>query len=391
MIILRDIHRIISSYISKPEILVITGMRRTGKTTLLRAIYNQIKTQNKLFLDLENPLYQKYFEEEDFEKIKFNFELLGLNTNKPSYLFLDEIQFVKNLPQVVKYLFDHYQIKCILTGSSSFYLKNQFSESLVGRKYIFELYPLNFKEFLRFKGANFKLPSKKQHVSKALFQTLSRYYEEYLQFGGFPGVVLKDNFQEKKMALEDTFSSYFQLEIVQLSNFRKTKTIRDLMLLLMKRVGSKLDIQKISSELGISRPTLYEYLAFLEGTYFIHLVKPYSTNRDVELRGAEKVYVCDSGLLNQLAEVNEGILFENNIFQQLKLQGKINYYQSRGGTEIDFIVDKKVAYEVKLHPSIHDMRRLNRTRKQLKLREGFVISKTYSESQPFLYPFQLSD
>lgn len=385
----RDLYDTIKPYMQKPEVIVITGMRRTGKTTLIRSIFDELKTKNKLFLDLENPLNQKYFEEEDFEKIKFNFELLGLNTKKPAYLFLDEIQFLKNTPRVIKYLYDHYKIKCVLTGSSSFYLKNLFTESLMGRKYIFELYPLNFNEFLRFKNPNLKLPTKKDRISKTIFETFSRYYEEYMRFGGFPGIVLKEDIQEKKRALEDIFSSYFQLEVLQLGDFRKTKVIRDLMLLLMQRAGSKLDIQKLGIELGISRPTVYEYLAFLQGTYFIHLIKPYSRSRDIELRGGEKVYICDSGLLNNSIQLSEGAIFENNIFQLLKPQGEVHYYEKSGASEIDFILGRKEAYEVKLSGSIQDRKKLEKIAKELKLKKVFVISKKYHEKNQLLYPFQI--
>ena len=156
MFIERDLSTVLRRYIHTPEVLVITGMRRSGKTTLVQSLHDGLKTKNKLFLDLENTLHQRYFEEMDFEKIRLNLEILGLNFKKPAYLFLDEIQFVKNIPSVVKYFYDHYHIKCILTGSSSCYLKNLFSESLAGRKYIFELYPLNFREFLRFKNIDFQ-------------------------------------------------------------------------------------------------------------------------------------------------------------------------------------------------------------------------------------------
>lgn len=364
-------------------------MRRTGKTTLIRSIYEEIPSKNKLFLDLENPLNQKYFEKQDFEQIRFDLEVLGLNFKEKSYLFLDEIQNVKNLPQVIKYLYDHHKIKCVLTGSSSFYLKNLFSESLSGRKYIFELFPLNFKEFLRFKNSQIKIPDIGKPISENVWNSLSTYYEEYLMFGGFPGVVLKDNIQEKRMALEDIFSSYFQLEVVQLSDFRKTHVVRDLILLLIQRVGSKIDIQKLALELKVSRPTIYEYLAFLEGTYFIHTIKQYSKNNDVTIRGSEKVYLCDSGLLKNISEVNEGALFENNVFQLLKHHGFLNYYQKKGGREIDFIVNKKTAYEVKLTGSKKDLDKLKHLNSKLKLPELYLISKKYCPVKECVYPFQL--
>lgn len=389
MTIQRDIYKEIKPYFDSPEAVVITGMRRTGKTTLLRHIYEQISSTNKLFVDLENTLNRKYFEEEDYERIRLNFEFLGLNFKKKAYLFLDEIQLVKNVPSIVKYLEDNYQVKFFLTGSASFYLRNLFSESLSGRKYIFELFPLNFKEFLALKGERINIPLSSTNMSESVFQTLDRLYDEFLKFGGFPGVVAKENFQEKKKALDDIFSSYFQLEVVQLGDFRKTSIVRDLILLLMQRVGSRIDIQKLSSELGVSRPSIYEYLAFLEGTYFIHLIKPYSKNKDVEIRGSEKVYICDSGLLNNTMQVDEGTLFENNIFQLLRPRGKLNYYQKGKSREIDFILNGKESYEVKIRPSLHDLSSLKNSSKALGIKDFRLVSKSYTSLSDTFYGFNI--
>lgn len=389
MIVEREIYQKIKPYFNSSEVIVVTGMRRTGKTTLLKFVYDQITSHNRLCLDLENPINRKYFEEEDYEKIKFNFEIKGINFQEKAFIFLDEIQFVKNLSSVVKYLYDHYKIKFFLTGSSSFYIKNLFSESLAGRKYIFELFPLTFKEFLLFKDEKLIIPSGEEKISKTVFDTFSNLYEEYLRFGGFPGVVQKDSFQEKKMALEDIFSSYFQLEVIQLSDYKKTSVVRDLILLLMQRIGSKVDVQKLSSELGVSRPTLYEYLSFLEDTYFITLVKSYSKNKDAEIRSQEKVYVCDSGLVNNLVQVDEGSLFENNVFNALRFRGPIHYYQKRGGAEVDFILNKEEAYEVKLTPTHRDGARLRKISTELGMKNFSLVSKNYSELEKVRYGFNV--
>ncbi len=392
MIIERDICSKITPYLDSPEAIVVTGMRRTGKTTLLRSLFDRTVSSNKLFVDLESPLQRRYFEEEDYERVKQHFELQGVRFTERAYLFLDEIQFVKNVPSVVKYLIDHYQVKFFLTGSSSFYLKNLFSESLVGRKYLFELFPLNFREFLRFKGERVVVPAEpaiSEPISETTFKTFERLYEEFLLFGGFPGVVAKTDAAEKKRALDDIFSSYYQLEVVQLGDFRKTDVIRDLMVLLLRRVGSKLDIQKIASELSISRPTLYEYLSFLSGTYFISVIKPFSKSRDVEVRGAEKVYACDSGLVNHAVQVDVGALFEQNVYQLLQQRGPVHYYTQRSGSEIDFVVNRSEAYEVKHHASLQDVRRLERTSDRLGLERRQVVSKQYVKHHGVTYAFML--
>lgn len=385
----RDIYEKIRPYFDSPEAIIVTGMRRTGKTTLLHLVFDQIKSKNKLFLDLENPLNRKYFEETNYDRIKVSLEFLGIDFTGRPFIFLDEIQMVKNLPSVLKYFIDHYHVKFFLTGSASFYLKNLFTESLAGRKYIFELFPLSFREFLLFKESALRIPEMATDITRPIYEAIRPLYDEYILFGGFPGVVLKSSAEEKRKALEEIFSSFFQLEILQLGDFRRNDVIRDLMLLLIQRLGSRLDIQRISKELGISRPTLSEYISFLEGTYFIKRIRPFSSGKDTEIRKMPKVYVCDTGLANHLARLDPGSLFENSIFQNLGLKGELNYYQKKGGTEIDFIVDKSQAYEVKVSPQESDVKRLRSMAMDLKL-EGFkVVSKNYSDLENVIYGFML--
>ena len=379
----------IKRYLDTPEAIVLTGMRRTGKATLLQSIFEKIDSLNKLYLDLENPINRSYFEAENYERIKATFEVLNVDFTHRSYIFLDEIQFVKNLPSVVKYFADHYRVKFFLTGSASFYMKNLFTESLAGRKFIFELFPLNFKEFLAFKDVSLKLPECAGDVTREIFDTLAPLYEEYVLFGGFPGVVLKNNADEKRKALEDIFTSFFQLEILQLGDFRKNDVIRNLMMLLMQRTGSQLDIQKLSSELGLSRQTLNDYIAFLESTYFIKTIRPFGRGRNGELRKIPKVYICDTGLANHLARLDAGVLFENSVFQNLRLRGELNYYQKKSGVEIDFILNKEKAYEVKTNPRPADMKKLSSLAEGLNIKEYKIVSRNFSALDNILYGFTL--
>lgn len=385
----REIYEKIRPYFDSPEAIIVTGMRRTGKTTLLHLVFDQIKSENKLFLDLENPLNRKYFEETNYDRIKVSLEFLGIDFTGRPFIFLDEIQMVKNLPSVVKYFIDHYHVKFFLTGSASFYLKNLFTESLAGRKYIFELFPLSFREFLLFKESALRIPETAIDITRPIYEAIRPLYDEYILFGGFPGVVLKSSAEEKRKALEEIFSSFFQLEILQLGDFRRNDVIRDLILLLIQRLGSRLDIQRISRELGISRPTLSEYISFLEGTYFIKRIRPFSSGKDTEIRKMPKVYVCDTGLANHLARLDPGSLFENSIFQNLALKGELNYYQKKGGTEIDFIVDKSHAYEVKVSPQASDVKRLRSMSIDLKLKGFKIVSKKYSDLENVIYGFML--
>lgn len=375
--------------IDSPEALVVTGMRRVGKTTLLRQLYEEIESGNKLFLDLENPLNRKYFETNDYEKIIDEFKLLGYKPSDKGFIFLDEIQFIKNIPSVIKYLVDHYKIKFFLSGSASYYQKNLFSESLSGRKYLFELYPLTFREFLRLKNIEIILPQAREKLSEATFQTINRHYDEYILFGGFPGVVQKESAGEKKMMMEDIFSSYFQLEVVQLGDFRKVNVVRDLMLLMMQRTGSRLDVQKLSSELGVARETLNNYLSFFENTYFLKLIRPFTSNRNSEIRSMPKFYLCDTGFVNRFARVSDGVLFENAVFSALRTRGEINYYRRKSGTEIDFIINREAAIEVKNMAGTRDLVKLRNLCADLNMDDYSVVSRRYSKLDKVKYGFML--
>ncbi len=383
MIYKRKLKEVLIKEVQKSKIVVITGMRQVGKTTLLLDIYNSINSENKVFIDLENLLNQKIFEEKNFENILFNLKEIGLRSSKNAFVFIDEIQLMPEIVKPIKYLYDHYKIKFFLSGSSRFYLKGLFPESLAGRKIIYELFPLDFEEFLIFKGKEKKFvldfDGKVKNKSKINYEIFKNYYDEYLKFGGFPAVVKEDDVERKKMILNDIFKSYFEKDVRSLSNFKNINKFRDTILLLAARCGSKIEISKISSKIGISRETLYSYITFLEKTYFISLVQPFSKSINGEVRGAKKVYFCDTGLLNYLAKVSEGNLFENAVFNSHKKIGKINYYERYKGGEIDFIIDGKIGIEVKIMPAKADLKRLIRVANKIMLKKFFLVSKNFCD------------
>lgn len=375
----------LEKHLSSREIVVLTGMRRTGKTTLYRMLFERINSGNKAFLDMENPIEQKVFEEKDYNNILLNLAEFGIDSGKKAYVFLDEIQAMPHAVKAVKYLHDHKNIKFFLTGSSSFYLKHLFPESLAGRKFVFEIFPLDFEEFLTFKnkGIRFQESFKKKdlHKNQIRYEKLKKDYEEYLEFGGFPGVVLAGNKNDKKLKLNDIFKSYFEKDVRVLADFKEISSFRNLILLLMQRIGSKVEISKLASEIGVSRETVYSYLSFLEATYFVHFVRPFSKNVDREVSGGKKVYLCDSGILNHFAKVSEGSLFENSVFLNLKKYGRLNYYQKRSGAEIDFILNNNISLEAKSTGTEFDFRKLSRASKSLGIKQSYLITKNFSKNK----------
>ena len=375
----RTIENQIKKNLANNKVLILTGMRRVGKTTLLKEIFKNLPG-NKAWFDFENPLNIKYFEDIDYDGVYQNIINKGLDKNKRIYVFIDEAQNYPEISKVIKYLNDHYNIKFVLTGSASFYLKNLFPESLAGRKIIFELFPLDFEEFLRFKGqdtARYKKLKTKKTIKEIEYKLYEKHYDEFIKWGGFPQIALENNIEGKKQILNDIFSSYFQKEIISLADYKKNNKIRDLILLLAARVGSRLDLTKLSQELQITRTTVYSYLSFLQATYFIYLISPFSKSIDRKVSGSQKVYFCDNGILKIMADINFGQLLENAVYNQIKFYNEINYYQKSTGAEIDFIVNKKIGYEVKTTASLVDVKRLERRMKIVKLKKGRVISKKF--------------
>jgi len=392
MIFPRRILADLKKQIETNEIVVLTGMRRAGKTTLLRMIFDKIPGGNKVFLDIENPLEQQIFEETDYNNIWANLASYGISAKSKSYIFIDEIQAKPDVVRAVKYLHDHYKVKFFLTGSSSFYLKNLFPESLSGRKAVFVLYPLDFEEFLIFKGKR-RAPAegfkeKLKSKNKVSFEQNRKLYDEYLEYGGFPQVVLTDDSTRKKQQLNDILKSYFEKEVLSLAEFRQIKAFRDLMMLIMRRAGSQIDISKLASEVGVSRPTVYSYIYFLEATYFIDLISPFSRSVDREVSGTKKLYVCDNGILNQFGRVSEGAMFENAVYHDIRKYGEVKYYRKRSGAEIDFVLpDISTAVEIKRTGRESDYKKLTVTAKSLKLKENYIVTKNFDSGQ-FSIPAQ---
>jgi predicted AAA+ superfamily ATPase len=385
----RQIDLVIKPYISAKEILVVTGMRRVGKTALLRNIYDKLKTTNKVFFDFENTLDRNVFNELDYNNIIANFSAYDVSSLKKMYVFIDEIQMQPKTVSSIKYLYDHYNIKFFITGSSSYYLKNLFPESLAGRKIIFEMFPLTFSEFLVFKQLRKKeyenFAERDAEKNKIRYEKTKKHFDEYLYFGGFPQVVLTSSEALKKQQLNDIFRSYCEKDIQILGDFRNLNVFRDLMFLLMQRTGSTLDITKLSSETGVSRDTIYSYLAFLQGTYFIDLINPFTNNPDREISGRKKVYICDTGIVNHFAKVSEGNLFENSVYNNLKHHGKVNYYQRRSGGEIDFVLpEKNISFEVKLSGTERDLAKAKKISSSLKIPECYVVSKKFHQTKGFI-------
>ena len=384
-------HQIVP-YIDHKSALVITGMRQVGKTTLMRQLYDNLGAKTKLWFDLGNPLDQKFFEDVDYDSIYARLRQQAGGSHDRLFVFVDEIQNFPEITRVVKYLIDHYKVKFVVTGSSNYYLKNLFPESLSGRKFLYQLSPLTFREMLYFRGLMGEKEATENDLVKNgqidifTFEKRKALYEEYLQFGGFPEVVTTSDTQTKTAILKNVFASFFEKDLKILSDYKDIRELRDLILLLVPRVGSLLDISKLASELGVERQKIYGYLEFLQGTFFLKLLPKFSKSIDRSVAGGRKVYFSDTGLLNAIGKVNDGQLLENAAVNQLDSYGKISFYNRRDSAGIDAILDDKIALEIKINGSARDLDKLQKLAKKLGLENSFVISRSYLKNKNFLLP-----
>lgn len=373
----RRIFPTLEAHLDERFITVICGMRRVGKSTAMQFMLEKVPHENKLFLDLERVENRFIFQQPTYRDIQIDLEIQGIDFSKPAVIALDEIQLVPTITSVLKYFYDTFPVKFIVTGSSSFYLKNHFSESLAGRKHIFEMFPLDFLEFLHFKNEDTRLlePFVFQPFQQGIFMKYTHFYEEFLRFGGFPEVVLTANTASKDRTLKDIINAYMDLDIRLVADFEISGTLYKLMRLLASRTGSLLDTSAIASILGINRQKTAGYLELLEKTYFIHTIAPFSRSVDREISKRRKIFLADTGILQQLTQLGSGPILENAVFLQLMKLGETNFYQKKSGQEIDFIFQQKTACEVKETPHAGDLATLHGRATSLGIDQKWLVGK----------------
>jgi len=377
----------IEKHIDHKNAVIITGMRQVGKTTLMRFIFEQIKDKPKIWFDFDNPLDQKIFENVEYRNIYENLKKQSkAKDNERIFVFIDEIQNFSEITKVIKFLIDQYGVKFFVTGSSNFYLKNLFPESLSGRKFLYELSPLSFREYLYFKekisfedASNWDIEKAIQSSNLIDFKKWETDYADFIMFGGFPEVCITEDEETKKEVLKNIFASFFEKDLKILSDYKDIRELRDLILLLVPRVGSTLDITKIASELGVGRAKIYDYLDFLQGTFFIKLISKFSKSIDRTVAGGRCVYFSDTGILNSIGSVNEGQLFENAVMNQLGKYGEVNFYRGKTGLEIDAILNKKIALEIKTKGTKEYLKDLEKRSREIGIKNLFLISKDYTD------------
>lgn len=387
----RLLYNEIKKQINHKNVLIITGMRQVGKTTLMHQIYDEIANP-KLWFDFDNPLEQKFFEDDDYNSIYYRLVGKINNSDERLYVFIDEIQNFPEITKIIKYLIDHYSVKFIVTGSSNFYLKNLFPESLSGRKFLYYLPPMNFIEFLYFKDilnfddiVNYDINYSIKQTDYFKYKEYDKFYDEFLNYGGFPEVVLTTDSETKELVLNNIIISFFEKDLKILSDYKNIRELRDLILLLVPRTGNIIDITKLSGELEINRVKIYDYLEFLQSTFFIKLVPKFSKSIDRSVASGKKIYFNDTGILNKVGKVTDGQLFENAVINQLAEYGNLSFYNKSNKAEIDAILDNNIAFEIKINGSLSDVNKVKNISEKIGINNSAIISRKYNEAN-FVYP-----
>lgn len=337
------------NFIEDKEIIVIHGSRQVGKTSLLHYIIDYLKSrvyQNNIF----------YFDLEDFhfldmcntstEEVISYLKAKGADFNKRIYVFIDEVQYLNNPSSFLKLFHDRYKdkVKLIVSGSSSFLIKKKFKDSLVGRILDFELWTLDFEEFLEFKGLKYDL---REHLPDILQEELRKLWTEFVIFGGYPAIVLEDVVEKKEMKLKQIINTYIKKDIRDFAEIREIEKFNDLVKILACQTGNLLNILEISNTLGVAKQTVQEYLFLLENTYIIKRVRPFHKNIRSELSKMPKIFFEDTGLANLLANKTfslkvDGGLLENSIYSQLRKNLSVEdvyFWRTIRKQEVDFIID----------------------------------------------------
>lgn len=366
----------ISSFIKNDEIVVLKGIRRCGKSTLL---LNQIKKlcesgvdkKDILFVNLEDPRFTNHLSIELLSKIKEVY-LEYLNPNSKPYIFLDEIQ---NIPFWEKWVNKEYELKLsriIITGSNSSMLSSEIATTLSGRYLSVEVFPLSFKEFLHFKDIG--IFSKLDFVNRKI--EVSRAFEEYLSFGAFPKVLEYEEKQKKEL-LTTYKDSILLKDIVARYKLKNLTTLEEISAFLLSNSGIIQSITKIKNSFNISFDMAKDYVEYLKNAYMIFEIRKFDYSLRKQNLNDKKYYSADLGLSNLYRVANlkyRGSNLETIVALELLKKGfDIYYYKTVLGYEIDFVVvkDNKIVELIQVSKSLED--------EKTKKREIEVFKKTIDE------------
>ena len=352
MFIKRTVYNYIVEHLSAKEITLITGPRQSGKTTIMEAVNSELNKRGEktLFLSLDFEKDSAFFKSQISLIDKINLEIGGKDHG---FVFIDEIQRKENAGLFLKGIYDmHLPHKFIVSGSGSLELKEKIHESLAGRKQIFEVNTISFKEFVNFK-TNYKYTDRLADYFKIEKETTKKLLLEYFNYGGYPRVVTEETTVKKMSLMNEIFQSYIEKDISYLLNVEKIGAFKNLIRILASQAGKLMNINELSSALGISVPTVKNYISYAEKTFILKLVTPFYRNIRSEIIKSPVVYFNDLGLRNfsvgQFGNIDyfdsAGFIFQNFVFNVLYDKFKygnssVHFWRSKDGGEVDFVIHK---------------------------------------------------
>ncbi len=376
----RFIEREIKIPLNPGKIVSIIGARRAGKTYAMYQVMSKVK-------DITNIIYIN-FEDERLEIslkdlyliIDSYFEIYPDKKEKDLFFFFDEIQEIKGWEKFVRRVYDSVSKNIFITGSSSKLLSKEISSNLRGRTVTYEIFPLSFREYLKFKDLQIDLHSTKGK-SKIMY-----YFSEYITKGGFPETISMDEEIYKK-----TLTSYFELMIYKdiaerylISNFLPLKMF---IKKLISNTSKEFSINKIFNEfksqgIKISKDTIYNYLDYCEDSYIILPINNFSESATKQI--IKKSYSIDTGLSSMVSfslSKDKGRLFENLVLLELKRKyDEIYYYKEE--YECDFIIKERdkivkaiqVCYEFNENNKEREIKGLKEAMNKFKLNHGIILT-----------------
>lgn len=338
----------LQKFLLLPEIIALTGIRRSGKSTILLQVIKKLLTsgvpkENILLINFEEPLFAAdlslSFLQETFDAYKEFF-----NPRGKIYLFLDEVHLVPQWERFAASLYDRREkIKIFVTGSSSKFLQKEISTLLSGRYLSETVFPLSFAELLNFKNIS---------ISKIAQPEIIHYFNEYLEFGGFPRVVLETDKDQKRQILKEYYNTIVEKDIIFRHKIKNERDVKEILLYLISNIGQTVSTYGIEKNLGIDAESARHYLNHFQEAFLLDFVDFFSYKVKRQIYNPKKVYAADNGLINAASfrvAANQGWLLENTIFQALKQKGGPVFYW-KNKAEADFVVRRgyniEAAYNV---------------------------------------------
>lgn len=359
----RNLYDTLVAHLPKPQITLLVGARQTGKTTLLRQVEDHLKggKQSVFFLSMED--HQTLADLNADPKNLFQL-IPPVAKGERVYVLIDEVQYLADPSNFLKYHYDTSgnRLKFVVSGSSHFYIDQKFKDSMAGRKRIFELPTMGLEEVLRFRGRE-ELANcvGSGNIPRLYKDEMMLQFYDYLIYGGYPAVVLSSSTEERKETLRELRNAYARKDTVE-AGLQHPDLYLKLMKIMADQIGSLLNINPLTAELGADNKTIKSYLWVMQKSFHIHTVAPFHKRVANELRKMPKLYFADLGLRNSLlnnfspigTRDDRGELLENYTYLRLKKIAEeefIKYWRTRNKQEVDFVVQHEdgtaAAYEVK--------------------------------------------